>query len=301
VSSAGPTPRGRGHLWAARLAREANDGGALAATLIETGKMAAGEDRHALSGRLLALAVRVARRHGKRDFEGEAWLELGLMRHELGHTAEAPAHFRAAIEAFGPGNPRLLRMGWRVGERWLAEGQYQAAVHVFLALASRTTGPLGTAVVAGLARACAAIGWEWNFEAAWNAAWQWLGHVDHHGQVAALLQLARGAVIRRQWVRARGVVFAALQMALKGEDAEQLDEAARMLAVVGLPKKQRTRELVEEAFPDLAIIRLGRAGGWDEDKEPEPWRPEAAVRALVDAFVQAVRQCPQAGGRTAAL
>jgi hypothetical protein len=288
-------------LWAAGVARDAGAASPLAAAVLEMGNQAIREDRHALAGRLLVLAAKAARLHERKDFEGEAVLTLGLLRHDLGYVDEALAHFAAAVDVFGPGNPRLLPMGCRVAERWLDEGQYQAAAHVLHALASRTTGPLSTAVTAGLARACAALGWEWHYEAAWSAAWERLGRAGAEGQAAALLQLVRAAVIRRHWARALTTAATALRTSMRAGRREQVEEAARMVAVLGFPKRQRTREVVEEAFPDLARLRRAPVVRWIEEDPPEPWQPTYPVRTLVDALVGAVRQCPKVKGLAVAL
>jgi hypothetical protein len=199
----------------------------------------------------------------------------------------------------GPGSKRLSSIGLRIGRCWLEEGQHRGALGVLLAVLPYTTGAAFVEATAGAARASAAVGWAWNFEASWNATWRMLRRADPAGQVSALLQLARGAATGRDWLRARVSLFTAFDMAVALKDPELFEQTAKMLAVASMPE-QAGDEAVHETFPDLRAARLGLVADWDEADPVEPWSVVSDVRAVVDAFSRAIKAAPGDAARTAA-
>jgi tetratricopeptide (TPR) repeat protein len=274
--------------WAAYLARRAGDANALSTAFTYMGEVADQEDRHALAGRLFHLARSIARRHALKDQEGEALVALGLMRYPLGHTTEALDHFRTAVDAFGPGSRRLAMAGLRIGECWLEAGEHQGAAALLLAVIPHATGRETLRAAALAARATGAMRWREDFEATWNAAWQLSAQADARGQVAALLQLARGAASLDEWTRARVTLTAAMHLAGKAKDEQLLGKAARMFAVA-TAHAAVPEDAIDEEYPDRRRVRLGLVNAWEE-RDGEPGTARGPVREVVNAFVRAMEQ-----------
>ncbi|HEX6037422.1 hypothetical protein [Longimicrobium sp.] len=148
-------------------------------------------------------ALRIARRHGLRNREGEAMHDLFVVTWYLGRSREAEEYAAGAVEIYkSSSHPRLPALAHDIATSWAAEGCYGPALQVLEAAAAQFDEPSDRLqVLASLAFAAAGSGNAVAFSAVTGEI-QSLPDpvVDQSG--AALLDVARGAALLADWALA---------------------------------------------------------------------------------------------------
>jgi tetratricopeptide (TPR) repeat protein len=232
----------RAETWFRRavgLARRSGEWDAYARSYVGMGTLLAGRGAHDAARRHYVKGMRAARRHGLLDIRALAL--HGILRLALctGALDDAERLARLAARAYGRDHPQRGELLQDLAALWIARGRHGRAVTVLRKLlAGRSAAEDRVAGLALLARAAAGSGDLRLYEDAWGAAWALATAVPPAENPGALLDLARAAEERSDWLR--------------------VDQATRLVsAVVRHPVE---KQLVEALAAAAAAARVTRGG-----------------------------------------
>jgi hypothetical protein len=227
----------RAESWLRRavgLARRSGAWDAYTDGLVELGALHAGRGNRDAAKRHFLKAFRAARRWGLLDRRALALHGLFRLALEAGDLERADRLSRAAAGAYGREHPQIADLLYDLAVHSLARGRAGRAVLMLeRVLAVRTEAAERLPVLALLARAAALTGDARLYEEAWSSGWA-LATADPPAEhAAALLDLARAAEAREDWLR--------------------VDQAARLAA--GVVEHPDDRRAVAELFAAGAAAR----------------------------------------------
>jgi len=182
----------------------------------------------------LAKALRIARRRGYWRVKAMALHDLFAIAVELRQVEEAERLARQAFRAYSPADPQLPALAHDVAGFWMQQGHYERALLVYTAVLRLIKRPTERLVaLSTFARAAAGAGDLKKFTDAWIEVWK---VVDQNPNAdcacAALLNLAYGAAILRDWERVDLTAKEALERACKRGEAEVQVQAEALLRAV---------------------------------------------------------------------
>jgi hypothetical protein len=232
----------RAESWLRRavgLARRGEEWEAYTRAYVELGVLHARRGAHRLARRHLAKGLRAARRHGLLEVRAAALHGLFRLALETGDLERADRLSRAAAGAYGREHPRIADLLYDLAAYSLARGRAGRAVLMLeRVLAVRTEAAERVPVLALLARAAALTGDARLYEEAWSSGWA-LATADPPAEhAAALLDLARAAEAREDWLR----VEQAARALRERSDAGDAEEIAGELERTAAAARQRRRE-----------------------------------------------------------
>jgi tetratricopeptide (TPR) repeat protein len=144
-----------------RAATTAGDGEARMLALNSLGNAYAETGNYKQATHVHTQALRLARRNGLRDREGEVLHDLFVATAHAGDLDSAEDHARAALEIYCSGHPRLLALAHDVAVLWMERGQFGRALPVLVEVAQHFTQPNDRLLVlSSAARAAGACGEE---------------------------------------------------------------------------------------------------------------------------------------------
>ncbi|HEX6747941.1 MAG TPA: hypothetical protein VF092_11675 [Longimicrobium sp.] len=256
----------RAETWLRRaigLARRGREWGVYAAAYVEMGALYARRAQPAQAHRFYVQGLRAARRHGLVLTRGAALHGMLRLAMETGALEEGERYARAAIRAFGRGNPRLPELVHDVAYLWVRRENYVRAIPMLQRLLPARVEPVERALtLALLARAAAGDGNQRLYQEAWLDAWAIInrrfGEEEKHGR--ALLELARASALFRDWAH--------------------VEQAVRLATTLATPEPAVASQVAELA---TSLRRRRRRGGLAEARLEEPVRRGPAPRVRLDA------------------
>jgi tetratricopeptide (TPR) repeat protein len=209
------------------------------------------------ANRFHRLALKAARRHGLRSLEGDALYDLAVLAIDSGDARKAIGYGRQALQAYGSGHTRVLRLAhdfaWLLMNNY---GEFDAAATILQALVPHVwEPPFRVLLLANLCRASAGADWGAMFEQAWVDSWSLLRQTPtRDGHARALLQLAFGASRMGSWERSRLALEAAATIARERSEGELLIEAEEILSAIQDGENDPDRLL--RAAPDCRWLSM---------------------------------------------
>lgn len=202
--------------------------------------------------------IRAARRFAIRPLIAAGYHELAVLAIQRQTPDEVTRYARQALEAYGPGHPRLPALAFDYGVFLLSMGYFEEALRTLRSVPADFGRPVDQlARASALVRAAGAVRDVETFEAAWREAEGLLKDSSATAaRATALISLARGADSLGDLGRAEKAALEAQSIAATQE------EAGIEFAVVGL----------------LESIRGGAALANPPDAEPAPKRVRWMVR-----------------------
>jgi tetratricopeptide (TPR) repeat protein len=168
--------------------------------------------------------LKVAERRGLLELVGSAYHDLFGTAVETGAGNAADEMAVLAFHAYGPRDPRVVRLAYDVAYHWALQGYFARALTVAEALLSQMGDESESAVVHGLiARAAAGVGDRERFMAASREARVLAEHEGARETAArALLGVVYGAAHLGEWDLAQDVGMRAVAIARKRNEARVL-------------------------------------------------------------------------------
>lgn len=159
-------------------------------------------------------ALRIARRHGLRNREGEAMHDLFVVTWYLGRSREAEEYAGGAVEIYkASSHPRLPALAHDIASSWTAAGYYGPALQLLEAAAAHFDEPSERVqVLASLAFAAAGCGNAASFSAVTGEIHRFPEPVVEQSG-AALIDVARGAAMLADWNLAEQLITRVLESA----------------------------------------------------------------------------------------
>lgn len=179
-------------------------------------------------------ALRVAKRHGMRDLQGNAYHDLFGVAIGLGNADKAEEFGRAAFNAYGAGHRTVPALAHDIGYFWITQGQFHRALPVFQALLPHFQVPENRLrVLATLARAAGGAQDPAAFQRAWSEAWSMAAELEQSTALTtSLLEMAYGAVSLAEWDLASEAAGRALLRAGKRGEVDVVAPAEELLATI---------------------------------------------------------------------
>lgn len=217
--------------------------------------------------RSLIRGLRAARRFSIRPLAANALHELVVLAIRADRPNDVARYLRAAIEAYGPGHPRLPALAHDFGVFLMKRGQFETALRTFQNCPADFGRPIDQlARSAATVRAAGSVGDMEAYAEAWaRTETLLLDPLAGAGATTAHLAMARGALSAGELRRARTSAEKAKQLAeAAGEFAEQAD--------------------VEAVLDSIAQAERAEAGFQTETGVPAPVEVRQAARALETAM-----------------
>lgn len=154
--------------------------------------------------RVLTRALRASRRYRLRNVEAMALHDLFALAISTRKLQAAERLAAAAVEAYGPGHPRVPVVAQDLAFLWTEHGRFAPAMEVLQRVEPLVSGfPEQLLLTSALARAAAGAGRMDLYESASAAAMTMIPEPEvREGVAPALLNLARGAASAGEWERA---------------------------------------------------------------------------------------------------
>jgi hypothetical protein len=232
----------RAESWLRRavgLARRGEEWEAYTRAYVELGVLHARRGAHRLARRHLVKGLRAARRHGLLEVRAAALHGLFRLALETGDLERADRLSRAAAGAYGREHPRIADLLYDLAVHSLARGRAGRAVLMLeRVLAVRTEAAERLPALALLARAAALTGDARLYEEAWSSGWALATAEASAANAAVLLDLARAAEAREDWLRVEQAARALRERSGDGDAGEIAGELERTAAAA----RQRRRE-----------------------------------------------------------
>jgi tetratricopeptide (TPR) repeat protein len=227
----------RAETWyrqAISTARRTRNGSAFARAYLGLGITHRQRGAYPAARNALLRSLRAARRHSLRDVVAMAYHELAGVGIRTSKASEVRRYTRAALEAYGPGNPGLTALAHDVAVFWMKLGYFPAALRVFSAIPANYGGATEQlALRANRVRAAGAVGDRDLYEDSWAEADQLLLRSDTAQTAAdALVSMTRGAQSIGDWPRAEETGRRARELARQRGEFEQLAEADALLEAI---------------------------------------------------------------------
>jgi tetratricopeptide (TPR) repeat protein len=189
---------------ARRLGARAGDHEIVGRAVLTLSTMARLRGAYPEACRLMARAIRLARKHELRDLLAEALHDKMVIATEMGREDEALAIAQEALAVYRRGHPRLHVFAGDRAYIWMSKGYFEMALPILLATLSFVTQP-GELLSAwgNVARAAGGSGDAEMYDRAEWAVERLLSEVDASAAAAdALLEISRGAASLGRWDRA---------------------------------------------------------------------------------------------------
>lgn len=156
--------------------------------------------------------LRIARRHGLRNREGEAMHDLFVVTWYLGRSRDAEEYAAGAVEIYkSSSHPRLPALAHDIASSWTAGGCYTPALQVLEAAAVHFNEPSERVqVLASLAFAAAGCGNAASFSAVTGEIHSFPKPVVEQSG-AAMVDVARGAAMLADWSLAEQLATGVLE------------------------------------------------------------------------------------------
>ncbi|HEX8394518.1 MAG TPA: hypothetical protein VF665_19380 [Longimicrobium sp.] len=233
----------RAETWFRRsvaLSRQVGDWATYAESFVGLGRLNMQRGNLPGARRFLLRAVRAAQRNSLHTIEGMALHDLFGVMVEANRPDEAQQLARAAFEAYGPRNPKQLRLAQDVAYWWITQGQFARAVPVLTSLLPHLPEPSDRLMVLGnLARAAGGLGDRAGFREAWDGCHDLLDNAQVDERAAqGMLDLGHGAASLALWEKAETAAREALEIGARRQEgkvrlsAEALLESVRHHRVV---------------------------------------------------------------------
>jgi tetratricopeptide (TPR) repeat protein len=179
-------------------------------------------------------ALRITRKQGLREHEGEVLHDLFVATAHLGDLASAEEYARGALEIYIPSHHRLPALAYDVAFVWMKRGYYSRALGVLLELATFFEAPQERALLlASAARSAAACGRNELFTALMAESSALADESrDKTGIAHALLQLGVGAAATGLWSVSEELLDRANELARTRGESDVISEAEEALAAV---------------------------------------------------------------------
>lgn len=214
-------------------------------------------------------ALRVARKHGLRERQGEVLHDLFVATANSDDPDGAEEHARGALDIYRDGHPRLLALAHDVAVLWMQRGQFSRALPVFLEIAQHFTEPSERMLVlSSAARAAGACGEE-----------------DLYGK------LSREAIALEQQLRTGRHVPRSLYLLGLGAWSLQLwNPAEQFLArAVEAAREREETDIIAEGETVLARVRQHQLSS---DQQSRLARAKADRETLAGRFVASLKSAP---------
>ena len=211
-----------------------------------------------LAKRYHTVTWRTACRRNLRTLEGDALYDLVGLSFDFGDARQGMEYARRAVEAYGPGHGRILRLAKDVAWLWMDKfGEFESAAHVFTALLEHVwEPPYRVMLLASLGRAAAGAAWKEVFEEMWIDTWALIHQQPtQEGHAGALIQLAYGAGTLEQWDRTQLAADKALSIARMRQEGEMAMAAEGILDAVR--RSVITEDATRRMFGDRRCATAG--------------------------------------------
>ncbi len=178
-------------------------------------------------------AFECARRHDLVSLAGDLLANLCLVELELGDSAAATRHWDWALGLYETGDPRMhLLVQNAAGLLMDRYGVYEQMFFIFDALLDHVWRPQDRLLLHGQrGRAAAGARLTDDFELSWNEVFASVRRTgQERADAAALVHLAHGAALLRQWQRAEFALSQATSVARGVHDDAAALQAERLLA-----------------------------------------------------------------------
>ena len=252
----------RAESWLRRtvaLARQSGDWISYSLAFSGLGTMYAQRGNFPMARKFHTRALRAAKRHCLHDIAGGALHDLFVVAVTSDRADEAERYAQAALEEYGPANPKLPRLAHDVGYFWMERGYFARALPVFQALLAHMIHPgERIAAVSNIARAAGGANDTVAFEHAWEASWEMMNAQQAEGHAEALLELARGAASRKDWDRAEIAAKHAITVARERDEA-RIEIAAESVVEAIQSSRRAGKQLIPGGNPALAVDVEGDA------------------------------------------
>jgi tetratricopeptide (TPR) repeat protein len=224
---------GRAETWyraAIAAARLARDWEVFARSWIGLGTVHVNRGNHPAAKKALIRGLRAARRNALGHLVAAAYHDLAMVGILTDRARDTVKYSRAALEAYGPGHPRLPALAHDVAVYWMNRGYFSEALKLFRAIPpfQEPTDQLGSA--SSLVRAAAGAGDRDTYRAAWRDAVRLLRNpATRRSASLALVEMARGAGLAGEWERAQESAERAYHLARERGEAQQVVEAESVM------------------------------------------------------------------------
>ena len=227
----------RAEVWYQRagvLANRCGDREVRAVSLSGLGSLHAHRGNYAGARKLKQQAIRLAKRHSLREVLGVAYHDLAVIDFETGEVQSGMRHAGRALRIFGAGDDRTPEIVHDMAVALMDQcGAFATARDVLQVVLPHLARP-GSRLfaLANLARASAAVGDVETYDAIWTDLQPVLLQSTGVGSTDALLALARGGALLRDWDRAREAASRALVMAQERGEGKSIYLADALLAAI---------------------------------------------------------------------
>lgn len=242
---------------AARIARWYSDWEAFADALTSLGMLAYRQGNIPRARAFLDRALRVARRRGLRQLEGEILHDRFTVAFTSNEKTDAEALARAAYERYLPSHERLPALAYDVAYYWLTRGYAARALAVLRLLRSHFPQPAAQfQVLCASARAAGALNDEAEFREIWAEANRLMDAAQSSAAFGiALIDLGYGAAHVGDWIRAEAALLRAAEAAPgKGQGEDRLVAESALEAV----RRQVNPDPLPVRRMDAGPTELGR-------------------------------------------
>lgn len=198
-------------------------------------------------------ALRVAKRHGMRDLQGNAYHDLFGVAIGLGNADKAEEFGKAAFNAYGASHRTVPALAHDIGYFWITQGQFHRALPVFLALLPHFQVPENRLrVLATLARAAGGAQERAAFQSAWAEAWSMAAELDESTALTtSLLEMAYGAVSLAEWALGSEAAGRALMRARQRGEVDVAAPAEELLTLIASMRGEAHVATVVSAAPQV--------------------------------------------------
>jgi tetratricopeptide (TPR) repeat protein len=224
----------RAESWLRRtfgLARRTPDWQAYSCAYVDLGTLHAMRDSPSVARRHFIKGLRAARRHGLLHERARGLHGLFRLAMDAGQMEEAERLARAALRGYTRTHRETVPLLQDVARLHVARGRYPRAVSTLQKLLGIATDrPERGPALALLARAAALTGDARLYEDTWSEGWTLAQEDAPEAQVGALLDLARAAEARTDWLRVDQVLRTVSPAIRRQEDRRQADELTAAVA-----------------------------------------------------------------------
>lgn len=212
-------------------------------------------------------AARRALRTGRRREAADAHHDLLILHMDLENYARATAHALEAIELYPRRNARIPHLVHAASALLLRQHQYSEALPLLQRLPPLFPRPEERVLILGtLSHAAAGAGWPDRYH---RAAQETLELAERHIEhaAAALVHVAAGARILREWEKAEQYALRAIEVARIRQDAGQERLARTLLSEIEQRKPAPGEAPASEKIAAFAYRVAARLRAW---KAPDP-------------------------------
>jgi hypothetical protein len=267
-----------GERWlrrAHRLAVAQRDWETQARSLTSLGNLLLEVGRHGDARQFHSRALRVAQRHHLREQEAMALHDLFAIAIQENKRVEAEAYARGAFAAYRRGDQRIAMLAHDVAYFWLYQGHFARALSVFQAVRPHFPHPdEALRVMANVAHAAGGAGDRALFDSVRCEAEALIPLLDTGVALApALLEIACGAALLREWGDARELAARASEAAQLRRESNVIVRAAALSEAVASEDDRAVQEVAvwdrqswnpsgeQFAVELVASLEPGRADG----------------------------------------